>query len=187
MRGPAGVLLLGSLLSGCVATGYTLIEPRRTAIGNLYTVEPQIAWSSLKRGKVELWTVDGPALEAIRFVSALSDGDGLFEEKGKEKGPTFKREMTATEIMEFIVDSVAGSGAEKVEATGLRPQKFGNVEGLRFEMRFVTRRGLEGEGLVVGAVVQEKLYLVMYSGARAHYYPKYKDQVDRIIESIRMQ
>lgn len=186
MRRAAGALLLGAFISGCVA-GFTLIEPRRTAIGDLYTVEPQIAWSSIKRGKVELWTVDGPALEAIRFVSALSDGDPLFEGGDKEKKPQFKKGMTATEIVEFIVDSVAPQGAEKVEARGLRPEKFGNAQGFRFEIQFVTTQGLEVQGLVVGAVVKEKLHLVMYSGARAHYYQKHKDHVERIIESIRMQ
>jgi hypothetical protein len=54
-------------------------------------------------------------------------------------------------------------------------------------MNFVTRQGLEGQGSVVGGVVKEKLYLIIYSGARAHYYPKHKDHVERIIQSIRMQ
>ena len=95
--------------------------------------------------------------------------------------------MTPSEIMELVVDSVSTQGLERVEATGLRPEKFGAAQGFRFEMTFVTGQGLEGQGSVVGAVVKERLDLIIYSGLRAHYYPKYKDRVERIIESIRMQ
>ncbi|MBI2080419.1 MAG: hypothetical protein HYT86_01640 [candidate division NC10 bacterium] len=95
--------------------------------------------------------------------------------------------MTPTEIMEFAVDSLAAAGLEKVQASGLRPERFGTAQGFRFEMTYLTRQGLEGQGTVVGAVVNERLHLIIYSGARAHYYPKYRDHVERLIQSIRLQ
>ncbi len=186
MKATAGALALAMMLTGC-AVGFTLVEPRRMAIGDLYTVEPQIPWSSTKAGRMELWTVDGPALEAIRFINGIGDGEAWFEGREKEKQPKFRKSMTASEIMEFVVDSLTMLGLEKIEAKGLRPEKFGTAQGFRFEMNFVTRQGLEGQGSVVGGVVKEKLYLIIYSGARAHYYPKHKDHVERIIQSIRMQ
>ena len=186
MRWTAGTVLLAVLVTGC-ATAYTLVEPRRTAIGDVYTVEPQIPWSARKAGKRELWTVDGPALQAIRFINGLVDGEPLFEGGGKEKRPTFRKTMAATEIMEFVVDSLALAGLEKIETTGLRPEQFGGSQGFRFDMSFVTRQGLEGQGTVVGAVLKEKLHLIIYSGTRAHYYPKHKEHLERIIQSIRTQ
>ncbi|MGH7407464.1 MAG: hypothetical protein ACREKF_05580, partial [Candidatus Methylomirabilales bacterium] len=131
--------------------------------------------------------VDGPGLQAIRFVNGLAEGEALFDGGGKEKRPTFRKTMAATEFMEFVVDSLALAGLEKIQPTGLRPESFGGPQGFRFDMSFVTRQGLEGQGTVVGAVLKEKLYLIIYSGARAHYYPKYKEHVERIIQSIRTQ
>jgi len=186
MKRTIAALLCMMLGTGC-ATAYSLVEPRRAPIGDLYTVEPQIPWSAAKAGKMELWTVDGPALQAIRFINGLTDGDALFGGRDKEKRPKFRKAMTPTEIMEFVVDSLASSGLQKVEATNLRPEPFGDVPGFRFEMRFVYGGGLEGQGLVVGAVAKEKLYLIMYTGARAHYYAKHEEDVERLVRSVRMQ
>lgn len=185
MKRVTGALALAMMLTGCAT--YSLVEPPRAVIGNLYTVDPQIPWSAAKVGKLELWTVDGPALEAIRFISGIGDGEALLEGREKEKQPKFRKSLTASEIMEFVIDSLALAGFEKIEPTGLRPEKFGDAQGFRFEMSFVTRQGLEEQGSVVGAVVKEKLHLIIYSGARAHYYPKNRDHVERIIQSIRMQ
>lgn len=187
MKRTIAAFALVMLLTGCAT--YKLIEPGRTAVGDLYTVDSQISWSSTRTGKIELWTVDGHSLQAIRFVNGLVDGETLFGGKrtDNKKMPTFRKHMTISEIMEFVVDSVALQGLQRVESAALRPYEFGNNQGFRFELTYVMSIGLEGQGAVVGAVVQERLYLIMYSGTRAHYYSKHKDHVERIIESIRMQ
>ena len=187
MKRTTAAFALALLLAGCAT--YRLIEPGRTAVGDLYTVEPQISWSSTRTGKIELWTVDGHGLQALRFVNGIADGEGLFGGKRKDdkKMPTFRKNMTIPEIMEFVVDSVALQGADRVESAALRPYKFGNAQGFRFELSYVSSKGLEGQGTVVGTVAQGRLYLIVYSGTRVYYYPKYKDHVERIIESIRMR
>ncbi len=135
--------------------------------------------------KVEFWTVDGAGLEAVRFITGLSEGDSLYTPKAtKKKMPTFRERMTANEIMEFVVDSMRVTGAARVDVTSLRPLKFGDLRGFRFDFTLLTAGGLEMQGLVVGTVAEEKLYLIMYQGAREHYYSKYKEQVERLIESI---
>lgn len=185
MRTRVVTMALAVGMAGCAA--YSLIEPPRAVIGDRYSVDPQIPWSAARAGKVELWTVDGPALQAIRFVNGLSDGEPLFEGRGQEKRPIFRKGMAPTEIMELVVDSLTAAGLEKIQATGLRPEQFGAARGFRFEMTYLTRQGLEGQGTVVGAVMNERLYLIIYSGSRAHYYPKHRDHVERLIQSIRLQ
>lgn len=186
MKRSATALALAMILTGCAK--YSLVKPERTAIGNLYTVEPQIAWNSESGAKkVEIWTADGPRLQRIHFVKGLEDDEVLFEGKDEEKRPKFRKHMTPSEIMEFVVDSMTLVGLQKIEVTNLRPEKFGDVRGFRFEMSFLSEKGLEEQGFVIGAVVEEKLYLIMYSGAKEYYYPKHKHHVDRIIESIKMQ
>lgn len=209
MKRATTAFTLALFLTGCAF--YSSIEPRRTPIGDLFTVEPQIPWSKASRGNVEMWTVDGPRLQAVRFVKGLEDGEVLFEGKDKEKRPKFRKQMTPNEIMEFVVDTmtllgperVAGRnvrlgmqqgvdrvaliGAQKVEATNLRPGKFGDVQGFRFEMSFLSKEGLEQRGFVIGSVVEERLYLIMYTGVKAYYYAKHKDHVEQIIESIEIQ
>lgn len=181
----AAILIAAVLL--VVACGrYGLVEPERQEIGGLYTVDPQIAWSKRRDGGVELWTVNGPDLEAVRFFKGLEDKDVLLKEGDRDKLPRFRKDMTASEVMEFVVDSLIVAGVNRVEATDLRPAPFGKLDGFRFELAFVTDAGLEYEGLVVGTVVDEALHLIMYTGAREHYYAKYKDEVERLIASIEM-
>ena len=185
MKRSATAFTLAMILSSCAQ--YSLVKQQRTAVGDLY-VEPQIPWSSHSiSSKVKVWTVDGPRLERIHFVTGLEEDEVLFEGKDEEKKPRFHKNMTPSEIMEFVVDSMTLAGLQKIEATNLRPEKFGTIGGFRFEMSFLSEKGLEEQGFVCGAVVERKLYLIMYSGSKAYYFPKYKDHVERMIESIEVK
>lgn len=170
--------------AGCAP--FTLVEAKRTTIGGFYTVEPQRAWSARQEGKTEAWTVDGFPLESVRFVKALAEGEALAASRAA-KAPAFKAHMTPNEIMEFVVDSLATAGAQRIEASNLHPSKFGALDGFGFDLAYLLGNGLESQGMVVGAVTQSKLHLILYTGARQHYFPKYKTDVDRIVESIRME
>lgn len=184
-RPAAYALLLALLLAGCAT--YSLVEPKRTPIGDRYTVEPQIPWSAAKSGKYEIWTVDGRLLQQLQFVNGLEDGEPMFKGNAQYKKQVFRKNMPASDIMELVVDGLSSDGAQKLATRNLKPAPFGGQPGFRFEANFVTKDGLEYEGLVVGAIIKDKLYLIKYTGTRAHYHPKHKEHVERLIESIRMQ
>ena len=171
-------------LTGCGGT-YSLVEPQTTSIDDHYTVHPQIIWSSLRKGKVETWTVDGPSLQTLHFVKGLEHGDQLVGGSSNNNHPEFKHDMTVLEIQEFVVDNFSRRGYAQVKEKSLRPQKFGEVEGFWFDMTYVDPNGLDGQATVAGAVVKKQLHLIIYSGI-AHYFSKHKDHVDRLIESIEM-
>ncbi len=179
------VLLAALAVAGCAR--YTLLEPRPTTLADLYEVDPQIAWSATSHGKWEIWTVDGPNLEALQFLKGLADGEPLFAAQGGEKRARFDKTMSPNEIVEFIVDSLAATGAQKVQATGLRPAKFGNADGFRFELSYQTQSGLSKKAIAAGAVVKEHLYLIVYSGLAQHYFPKHRDHAEAVIRSVRMK
>ena len=160
---------------------------------------------------MEVWTVDGPNLAALYFLNGVKDGDTLFGAPGDEQSiPRFYKYMTPTEVMELVVASLAASNtrtqpeldaiagrraiirtdqiiATMVETTGLRPIDFGSHPGFRFDLAFRTGQGLKEAGFVIGAVLEEKLYLIIYTAARAHYYDKYKQQVERLVASIQVK
>lgn len=88
-------------------------------------MDPQIRWASSKNGKREVWTVDGSALEAVHFFSAIDGGEALFEFDRKQNPPVFRGTMTAHEIMDLFVDSAELLGAARVVARDLKPFAFG--------------------------------------------------------------
>ncbi len=45
---------------------------------------------------------------------------------------------------------------------------------------------LDIDGSAAGAAIEDKLYLILYTGARIHCYPKYRDHVEQLLASIKM-
>lgn len=179
------VLLLALAVAGCAR--YALVEPRTRTVADLYTVEPQIPWSATTDDEGEVWTVDGPSLQAVRFLSGLADGKPLVRARGDEKRPVFRKDMTPSEISELLTDSLAAIGAQKIRVVNLRPAPFGGMPGFRFDLDYSTRDGLDKKGTVAGAVVKDRLYLILYTGLAEHYYDKHREAVERLIESVRMK
>ncbi len=180
----AALVVAAVLIAAC--TQYTLVKSEQVSIGGAYTVEPQIIWSKFTEGKAEIWTVDGPLLQELRFIKGLEDGDKLFRLEGKKKLPTFHGDMTALEIKELFEGSLARAEVGQVKTMNLRPEKFGTARGFRFEFAYLTKDGLQKDGFVVGTVKDKKLYLIMYTGTRLYYYRKHKEDVERLVKSIRM-
>ena len=174
--------VVAALLSGCAAI--TLVETGRQTVHDAYTVSPQVAWSRVTQPDVEVWTIDGFVLQSLQFFR-LDDGDSLYTTRTDQPGPTFVAGSTPSEVAEFVVDSMAQQGATSLEVSGLRPSPFGALEGFRFELSYRQESGLEADGMVLGAVQDEELHLILYAGARAHYFPKYRDVVERLFDSVR--
>jgi hypothetical protein len=174
-----------ALLAGCAH--YTLVEPTPRTIADLYIVDPQTRWSAASEGKWEVWTVDGPGLEAIRFLKGLDDGEPLFPGADAQKRMKFRKTMSPSELAELLVDGLTATGAQRITVTSLGPQRFGSADGFRCELAFASRSGLEQRGLAVGGIVAGRLHLVLYTGARLHYYEAHLGNAEKVIQSIRMK
>lgn len=175
-------------LAGCA--GGPVVGPGQAWIDGVYRVDPQIRWSRFSQRNVEIWTVDGLPLQAIYFIHGIKKDAPLLGSPAPEaqkSRPRFSPEMTPNEIMEFVVDSLARAGYAQLQAHNLRPERFGRASGFRFELTFLFRDGLEGQGLVVGAVIAERLQLIVYLGTREYYYPKHIGDVEKIVQSIELK
>jgi hypothetical protein len=151
-------------------------------------VDPQTRWSAATEGKWEIWTVDGPGLEAVRFLKGLDDGEPLFRGRADaQKRMKFSKTMSPSELAELLVDGLTAAGAQRITVTNLGPQRFGSADGFRCELAFASRTGLEQRGLAVGAIVAGRLHLVLYTGARLHYYEAHLPEAEKIMQSIRMK
>ena len=192
MRTLALLLLVLFLVTACARV--KLIDNTRVSIGDTYSVDPQLRWASVPaRPGLDLWTVDGAALDSVTFIKGVADGEAVFRgpigsgAPDEDRRPKFRAEMTPSDIAELFVDSYALFRNQKLETAGLRPAKFGTEDGFRFEMTWVTPAGLEMQALVAGAIIKKRLHAVVYSGARAHYFPKYRDAVEKLLISIKLQ
>jgi len=172
------------LLAGC--TQYSLLEPKRTTIGDAFSVEPQIEWSRQSLGHNEIWTTDGPLLQQVRFVHGLTAGKTLYASAAAtvpETWPKLRNQTHPSEIMEFVVDSLTALKANNPRTENLRPFKFGSHEGFRFDYNY-NADGLDHNGIAVGAEINGEFSLILYSGTRLHYFEKHLDTFERILGSI---
>jgi hypothetical protein len=180
-------LALVFLLTGCATTHYTLVAPGEVVMSDLYSVKPAIQWSEIKKGDVRLWTINGAELESIRFISGIREGVAIMDITEEKHETPFRPSMSETEVVDAIVDSFALSGAQQVEAKNLRPANFGSLDGFRFELAFLNSDGLEKDGAIVGVISDQSLYLIIYTGTRIHYYPRYAGQFEEIVSSIKIR
>ena len=180
-------------LSAAACDRYSTVEPGRVEIGGDYTVAPDIRWSKRDRGNLEAWTVHGTLLHQLFFTKGLEVGEYLFQVTGRnrkrreKRRPKYRGDMTPIEIAEFFEASVVQSGVATIRTERLRPARFGKAPGFRFEFDYLMDDGLERQGLAVGAVHNKRLYLIFYVGTRLHYFPSYRDNVERLIASIRLK
>ncbi len=175
--------LIGFLwVSGCTPLNYRLVEPeKRVDLFDTYSVDPQIPWSGKILRDGILWTIDGANLEQIVFSEAVEDGESFLND---EKAPKFNKEMNVIELSEMLTDSLKIKNWFEIKTSNLKPADLGPFKGFRFDVKMVNANGLPYNGSIAGAIINEKLYLIYYLGVSLHYYPKYINHFNGILNSI---
>ena len=56
--------------------------------------------------------------------------------------------------------------------------KIGGVDGFRFEVNFVQKDEVDHEGTVIGAIKDDRLYLIFFEGDRLYHYGKYLPTIE---------
>jgi len=190
----AWIMGLAILMAGC--TSITQVRHgERTVIDGELAVEPTQDWShvssfSLYGAKVVVWTMDGPELDKLCFVTGLSDNASIHADRpGEAPEPRFRANMSPSEVMELFEAAYSRPNATPVifKTSNLRPAKFAGLDGFRFDFNFVDQVDeVERKGFATGAIHKGKLYLVFYHGARIHYFGKNLAEVEAIIRSARL-
>jgi hypothetical protein len=147
-----------------------------------YTVSPEIDWNIIQRRPVEIWTVNGLLLDALRFFNGIEDGEPLVPTRD-EDAPVFRADMLPSEIAEFFAATF--SSLVQFRQTRMSPVLFGSVPGFRFDFDYVSEDGLERKGIAAGTVHEDRLYLITFTAPAEHYFPTYSPVVERMFRTIR--
>lgn len=170
----------------------TLVDTGRQTTASI-SVEPQIAWTRLPVALMPgtgsdgaIWTVDGPLLDQLRFYGGVRPGGTIGTAARGQTLPVYRDGMSASELAELLLDTVAARGASRVELSTLAPAAFGDVQGFRVDYRFRNADGLELRGKAQGAVKGDRLYLIVFEAAADHYFGKLAPAVDRLMSSAQI-
>jgi hypothetical protein len=161
-------------------TGITMLNLR---------VDTSLDWSREKGPRVEVWTIDGVPLNRFLVVSKIKPNEHVFlaakERKSRPDGPWFRPGMRPDEIRDVILDAYREGGWSRLTSSNLRPARFGDVDGLRFEVTMTSESGLIYKAQFGAAEVDGKLTHFEWTAPAEHYYDRDAAVVDKMFASIR--
>ena len=186
----------GGLGGGGGFGSYSLVRARETAVGNgSLRVIPIREWNR-QRGQlfidireVEDWTLNGPLLDGISFVTGLKSQRTLVRQTRRDdrQVPKYRANMTAPEVAAMLESlfRVRG-GTVEFRTLGLAPRSFLGQPGYQYDFEHLDGDEVWRRGRAVGATVNGRLYLILYDAARAHYYDAALGDFEAIVNSARL-
>lgn len=192
-RLPAVLAVLALLaLTGCA--GFSVVKGgQRQAVGAGLSVVPPNDWNRFTSPGQELWTLDGPALQHILFVKGAKDGEVIWPVPAGERAkaekkdfPVFRKGMNAIEISELFQATMAHEKFKNLKMDAVRPQTVGEKSGFTFQFTCQSESGLQVEGIAAGTVIEDRLYMVIYRGAKLHYFDRGLADFRKMLETLQI-
>lgn len=205
MKARFGFALAAALaLAGCTSIGgsgfnndYALVRAQTRSVGNgSLIVTPAREWNRQRRlffddvRWVEDWTLNGPLLDDLTFISGLPHGKYLIHtnKRDAQQVPRFHSDMTAPEIQALLESAYrVRGGAVDFRTLSLQPRQFLGYPGFQLDYEHLDEDELWRKGRAVGAVIGGRLYLVMLDAARQHYFPDELDDFEQIVASAKLR
>jgi hypothetical protein len=192
-------------LSACSSIGageygfsdYSLVRVRRVEVGNgRMTVAAPRPWNRHRPilfediRAVEDWTLNGPLLDGMSFVTGLRSGKSLIRQRRttSQQVPAFRYNMTPPEIAAMIESlyRVRG-GAVDFRTLSLQPRPFLGANGFQLDYEHLDDDELWRRGRGVGAVIDGKLYLIVLDAAKSHYYDATLPDFETVVASAQLR
>lgn len=193
-------------LSGCSSTdgggfgfgGYNLVRARDTRIGDgSMVVRPPREWNKVSTvwaiddiRAVEDWTLNGPYLDSMSFVTGLKGGRYIIRQNKRDaqQVPKFRSDMTAPEITAMLESFYrVKAGTVDLKTTSLQPRQLMGYPGFQWDFDHLDGDEVWRRGRVVGAVIGGRLYLVLLDGARMHYFGNALPDFEAVVNSARFR
>ena len=196
----AGALSLGACSGvgggGFGYGGYSLIRAKEVRVGNdSVAVTPPREWNRQSTSlfddisTVEDWTQNGPYLDTISFVTGMKDGKAVVRQRSRDdrQVPKFRSNMTAPEIAAMIESLLrVRGGTVDFKTTALAPRPFLGASGFQYDFEHLDGDEVRRKGRAVGAVIDGRLYLILFDATRSHYYDASLPDYEAIVRSARL-
>jgi hypothetical protein len=194
-------------LAGCGTTlggegfgygGYSLVRavPRTVGDGSMAVTPPRewnrvsSLWAIDDIRAVEDWTLNGPYLDSISFVTGLRGGRYIIRQNRRDaqQVPKFRSDMTAPEIAAMLESFYrVKAGTVDFRTTALLPRQFMGYPGFQFDFDHLDSDEVWRRGRAVGAVVNGRLYLILLDGTRMHYFANALGDYEAVVNSARLR
>ena len=174
---------LGGAVAGC-ASSSGLRSGAYTNVGTFNITLPR-EWSDItfmlpnRPRNMRLLSIDGPLLNRL-YLASLEPGESLLRPRDRDTPrPTFRADMSDTELVEFVTDCVAVE-YQSPQAGALRPQTFAGQPGVRFDLTAQTAEGLNISGTSLVARANNRLHMLLFLAPSEHYYGAMVPEIETI-------
>lgn len=155
------------------------------------SAKPMAEWNRLSRedGKnVEVWTIDGDALNKVSFYGGIASGKPILREADKKRDPLPKvsTTMLMTDIPALLESTYRSLQlVDQMDIGEQAPALLGGHKAIRFSYT-LTSSGDEvrRKGEAVGALVDGQLYLVTYEAPALHFFDKDVEKYRQLANSL---
>jgi hypothetical protein len=191
-------------LSACSSLGggegfssqyYSAVPVKPVSVGNgsVVVTAPRV-WNKQRRlffddiAWVESWTLNGPLLDDMTFVTALPDKRTLVRQRSTDdrQVPMFRSNMTVPEVTSMLETVYrVRAGAVDFKTLSLAPRPFMGHPGFQFDFEHLDSDEVWRKGRAVGAIINGRLYLIMLDAVRSHYYPDALRDFEALVVSAR--
>jgi hypothetical protein len=200
-------LAISSLaLSGCSSIGgegfgyggYSLVRARSVSVGDgSMAVTPPREWNRVSSTwaiddirAVEDWTLNGPYLDSLSFVTGLKGGRYIIRQSKRDaqQVPKFRSDMTAPEITAMLESFYrVKAGTVDFRTTSLKPRTLMGYPGFQWDYDHLDQDEVWRRGRAVGAVIGGRLYLILFDAARMHYFDNAVADFEAVANSARFR
>ena len=171
------------------------VQRVRVGDGSLYVSAPRpwnrhrpVLFEDIR--DVEDWTLNGPLLDGMSFVTGLRDGKTLIRQRrtASQQVPIFRSNMTPPEVAAMIESlyRVRG-GAVDFRTVSLQPRPFLGAHGIQLDYEHLDDDELWRRGRAVGAVVNGELYLILLDAAKSHYFDATLPDFEAVVASAQLR
>jgi hypothetical protein len=176
---------------------YSAVPVRRVSVGDgTMVVSAPRPWNRHRPilfedvRQVEDWTLNGPLLDGISFVTGLKDGKSLIRQRrsASQQVPIFRSNMTPPEVA-AMVESLyrVRGGAVEFKTLSLQPRPFLGANGFQLDYEHLDDDELWRRGRAVGSVIGGKLYLILIDAARSHYWDAALPDYEALVASAELR
>jgi hypothetical protein len=178
-------------LAACAGGGGRLVKPGPNPAGGRLMIDSEMEWTRMSASRYQLWTMDGELLNRLYLIPRVREREFIFlgqrQTRRRPDGAFYHRGLRADELRDLILDGLRASGTANVEATNLRPARFGNRDGLRFEFSLANPEGLRYQGMAAAFEHEKGLAIAIFLAPSEHYYPRDAEKVSKMLETLRLK
>jgi len=135
-----------------------------------------------------IYTVDGITLDLVIVYGGFPEGRALGSRRLSldRDPPQFKASMSPEQIMGMYEEALRLEGASPFKRKAVSATVFGGVPGFKCEFAYERGTGFLMRGLAYGAIVDKRLYLIVYSAPATYFFEKRLPQMESLVGSIQI-